>query len=104
MRSPVIRFATLWLMLLTTSGCYRQTFVNYAVNPTGEEDSTHRVFGLWGLIGDADVDVSTMCKQEAHKITWSAGPLDVLVSIVTLGLVGMRSISVECGAYPTGGK
>ena len=61
-------------------------------------------FGLFGLIGDAEVDVSKMCKQEAHKITWSADPLDILVSVVTLGLVGLRSISVECGATPGGPK
>jgi len=85
---------------LMTSGCYKTTFVNDALVPTNEEDSQRKAYFLWGMVGDGEVDVRQICKHDAHTITWEADFLDVFVGAITLGIVGLRSVTVECGAPP----
>jgi hypothetical protein len=95
MRRP---YLLILLLLLTTTGCYKSTFVNDTLLPTNEEDSTRTPYFLWGIVGDGEVDTRTYCKYDAYKITFVADPLDVVVSTITLGILSLRSVQIECGA------
>jgi hypothetical protein len=104
MRVPS-RLAALTLVSLLSAGCYQQTFTNNTLAPTAQEESSRKVFGLFGLIGDPTIDTSTMCKEGVRSVVWKADPLDVIVSTLTLGLVSLRSVSIECGrAVPQGAR
>lgn len=88
----------LFLLLMMTLGCYRTTFVNDTLTPTNEEDTTRTPYFLWGIVGDGEVDTRTYCKYDAYKLTFVADPLDVIVSTITLGILSLRSVQIECGA------
>lgn len=82
---------------LFCSGCYRNTIVNDAVSPGPEESSETAVFFIWGMAGDPEIDAREHCKGPIASVSYSAGPIDLLVTTVTLGIVGLRSVDIRCG-------
>ena len=47
------------------------------------------------------------CPGGAREVSYYAGPIDLFVSTITLGIVGMRTVNIDCAhprsAAPTAG-
>jgi len=84
--------------LLFSAGCYKTTLVNDTVPPgrPDDEHSEHLAYFFWGLAGDHDIDTRAECPNDVREVRYQADALDVLVTTVTLGIVGMRSVEIEC--------
>jgi len=83
-----------------SAGCYRNSIVNEAVipNPESESETETKVFFAWGLAGSGEVDVRDHCHSApVASVSYYADPVDVVVSGITLGLVGLRSVEIQCG-------
>jgi hypothetical protein len=83
---------------LVTSGCYKNTVVNDVAppGPPDQEHTEHLTYFFWGLAGDHEIDTRAVCPNDVRQFTYQADALDVLVTTVTLGIVGLRSVEIEC--------
>ncbi len=89
------------LFLLSLSGCYKTTFVNDTVPPGGEKHTERLGYFLWGIAGDHEIDTRELCKNDVREIVYEAGPLGVLVGTLTLGIVSLRNVDIECAGAAT---
>ena len=90
----------LWtLAALSVSGCYTVRYYTDA-QPGGSHHEEGADFFLWGLVGDKQVDLDTICPQGVSRWYNQATFLNGLLSVITLGIYAPRTIVVECA----GGK
>ena len=94
--SPSIGAAAAVAALMLSTGCYKTTVINDTVPPGTEEHSRRLAYFFWGLAGDHEVDTREMCKGKVREVAYLADPLDVVVHLVTLGIVSPRTVEVEC--------
>jgi hypothetical protein len=81
---------------LLCGACYRVSVVNNSVADGTEDSSETVVYFLFGLVGDPVVDVKEHCPNGAREVSYYAGPIDLFVSTLSLGFVGMRTVNIEC--------
>ena len=83
-------------MLLLT-GCYT---ISYKGNRSGsgvEKDEWGNYF-LWGLVGETNVNLATMCPSGVARWKSQQTFVQGLIGIVTLGIYIPRSVMVECAS------
>lgn len=87
-----------WLLILilgcSLTGCYA---VRYQTRlPAG--GPTHQQwlhYGVFGLVGQHDIDLDAICPQGVHAWRTDAA-LFGLLDLVTIGLYSPRNLTVEC--------
>lgn len=93
----------LWIAcLMGSSGCYRASYVDRTVVPSGPAQIRYVQFFLFGAIGRGDVDLRELCgdrKAASVVIGWNG--LTSLATGLTVGLYTPRRIRVICGAPET---
>ncbi len=94
MKKPVLLSAVLALGL---SGCFQTTFVNPGV-PEGEEHDPWVSFFMFGLAGEADVDVRDFCPGEVASVGVGQNGGTWIVSLLTLGIYTPRKVYITCAA------
>lgn len=88
-------FAVLVFML---GGCYKATFTR-DVPAEGPRQSTWTHFGLFGLVGTAEIDVREFCADGDVRMIRTGGNVGTdLVGFLTAGLYTPRKVWVQCGA------
>jgi hypothetical protein len=90
------------LLLPLLSGCFQSTFVDPNLTP-GEQHDPWTHFFLWGLVGEADIDVRELCPGEVQSVGFGQNFGNWAVSVVTLGIYTPRKVYVTCaegGAPP----
>jgi hypothetical protein len=102
-----LAIAACTICALLSAGCYRVSVVDNTLDEGTEDSSETVVFFLFGLVGDPVVDVKEHCPGGAREVSYYAGPIDLFVSTITLGIVGMRTVNIDCAhprsAAPTAG-
>lgn len=53
-------------------------------------------FYVWGLVGDAVVDLDAACPDGAARWQSQATPVDAILDVVTLGIWSPRTVTIEC--------
>ncbi len=81
--------------VILLSGCYT---VRYTTNQEigGSHHEEGASFFLWGLVGEKNVNLDTICPQGVARWYNQATFLDGFLSIITLGIYVPRTIVVEC--------
>lgn len=85
------------LSLLATSGCYKVTHTTGA-SPTGAPITQKASFFLFGLIGEADVDLKQLCPSGVAWFQNRAEVGDSIIGCVTCGLYQPMTIEVRCSS------
>lgn len=83
------------LLVPLLAGCFQTTFVNPSVSP-GEEHDPWTHFFLWGLVGEAEMDVRELCSGDVYSVGFGQNFGTYMVSLVTLGIYTPRKIYVTC--------
>ena len=84
------------LGLLTSAGCYKNTYTT-ALPQGGNVTKRHPAFFLWGLVGEHDFDVKQLCPGGAAWMQNRQNVVpDALVSLLTIGIVSLRTVEVRC--------
>lgn len=65
-----------------------------AVSQRRWESTVH--FFLWGLVGEARIDLDAACPEGVARFRNEAGPLHWVAQVGTLGLWSPRRVVVEC--------
>jgi hypothetical protein len=81
--------------LASITGCYRVTTVDSAVQG-GREHSEWESFFVFGLFGDAQIDVRNECDGAAAVVGRKDDVATALVSVVTLGIYTPTRVTVAC--------
>jgi len=95
--SPRARVPALALIALLSAGCFQTTFVNPGVTP-GEEHDPWVDFFVFGLAGEADIDVREFCPGEVAMVGYGQNFGTWLVGLFTLGIYTPRKVYVTCAA------
>ena len=85
------------LLALGLSGCFQTTFVNPGV-PEGEEHDPWVNFFMFGLAGEAEVDVRDFCPGEVASVGVGQNGGTWIVSLLTLGIYTPRKVYITCAA------
>jgi len=86
-----------WLAAALLAGCYT---ISYKGSAGASERSEWDNYFLWGLVGEANVDLQQMCPEGVAKWKSQQTFVQGLLGVVTLGIYVPRSVIAECG----GGK
>ncbi|MCK5795888.1 MAG: hypothetical protein KAI47_01805 [Deltaproteobacteria bacterium] len=83
-------------LMLTTSGCYKATFVR-PVPPSGVEKTEWLDFFLWGVANTETIDIRRFCpKGNIRSVRVGGNFGTLLVTIFTGGLYSPRKLYVQC--------
>ena len=94
MKSKKLFVALALLCAVATSGCWR---VHYTTNqPPGVTYVQTTPYFLYGIIGDAIIDVAAFCPGGASDVIRYAGPIDVLLWAVTIGIYTPSKVAITC--------
>jgi hypothetical protein len=85
--------------MLLLSGCFTVSYQT-KLAPGGEYKEDRGDFFLWGLVGDKEINLKSLCPAGVSRWKSQQTFVDGLLGIVTLGIYTPRHITVEC----TGGK
>jgi hypothetical protein len=88
---PVIVAAAL------ATGCFRVTYQNPALPPNGVVHEGSSAFFIAGLVGDARVPAYQMCPGGVSQIETGLSFVDIVLTVVTVGIYTPRSYQIECG-------
>jgi hypothetical protein len=89
--------AVIALGAISLAGCYKVQMVSNANVSGGKAESAWTHFFVFGLVGDASVDVRDFCGEgEASVVETSLSFLNGLSSAVTLGIWTPRTVTVTC--------
>lgn len=91
-----MRRLALSLVLALACGCQTVSY-RTGLAPTGQRYEARLDYYVLGLVGEHEIDLDLVCPtgQAAWRSRHSA--MDVLFSIVTLGIWTPRTVTVECG-------
>ncbi|MEY4667822.1 MAG: hypothetical protein RL518_521 [Pseudomonadota bacterium] len=84
--------------LVIATGCYSVTTrpdggFKTAVKPTFEQ---RQDFFLWGLVGEAHIDTTKVCKGQPSQFQSQKTFVDGLLTLVTLGIYAPESARIWC--------
>lgn len=85
------------LVMLSTSGCYKATFVEHRSTPKRQPTHakwTHHYF--LGLIGRGDHDADELCPEGTAGVQTAGDLTTGVVTIATLGIYAPRRVYVTC--------
>ncbi len=99
MRAPLVKVVAL-VVALCVGGCLNATFLSN--KPPGNVVYLKHPFFLGGLIGEAIVDVGQICADGVQSVRTFWGGVDIVLTIVTVGIYSPRTTEVVC-AGPSGG-
>lgn len=85
-------------LLGLTSGCWRVHYTSDLPRGITYVQSEH--YFLYGLLGETLVDVRRLCPDGAADIVRYAGPIDVLLWMVTIGIYTPAKHAITCAAQP----
>lgn len=82
------------LFLLTLCGCFtvRVDRRLAAMDPVYIREN----FFVFGLIGEASHDLKTICPKGVASYGDMFSPLDILFTVVSLGIYSPRTVIIEC--------
>jgi len=83
--------------VLLLSGCYTISYKGDRPG-LGSEQSEWDNYFLWGLVGEAKVDLRQVCPRGVSSWKSQQTFVQGLIGIVTLGIYVPRSVIVECGS------
>ncbi len=83
------------LVLVLASGCYRTTYVT-GMGMGGPVAQERVNFFLFGIIGEADVDVQELCPDGVGWMQNRMSFVDLLLGLVTLNLYAPRTVELHC--------
>jgi hypothetical protein len=80
---------------LALAGCQTVRFqAGRQPAPTHVQQDAH--YFLWGLVGEARVDLDAACPNGVAAFRVEARTGDYLLDVITLGIYSPRTISIEC--------
>ncbi len=86
--------------LLLAAGCFRNTLYVSGMTPELER-SEWRHHALFGLISfSEDIDLRELCPQGIARVETRQDALNVLVSVLTIGIYTPSQVVVVCQAIP----
>ncbi len=86
-------------VLGTQPGCYAVRYQTRAT-ASGRKHTIPAHFFLWGLAGEKDVDLDAVCPEGPARWSNHASAVDVLLTVITVGIYSPRTITVECERTP----
>lgn len=96
MTNKLIALIALIALVALTTGCWR---VHYTSDePPGRTFVETEHFFLYGLIGTAVVDVRAVCPDGASDIVRYAGPIEVVLWVVTIGIYTPAKHAITCAS------
>jgi hypothetical protein len=84
------------MALLLASGCHNVTYIAKSRAPSAVQVEEDMNFFFWGLGGTGEVHTEKMCPTGVSKINTREEPLDVFLTIITLGIYSPRTAIVTC--------
>lgn len=99
--NTIVRTAALLIAALSSTGCYKATFVAEPEaakrEPTHEEWNHHYVFGT---VGEAEIDAQRYCSGKVAAVRTGGNAGTTTLGIVTLGIYTPRKVYVTCSDSP----
>jgi Bor protein len=93
------RAATVALICLGLTSCYKATFIRDAQAVSGEEHDKWTTFFIYGLVGTEEVEVKDFCPSGDAAVIRTGGNFATgFVSAITLGIYTPRKVYVTCAA------
>ncbi len=90
---------TLWALAIAVaaSGCYKNTYMT--TKPQGGAIHTQKaVFFLWGLVGEENVDLKSICPQGVAWFQNRMEPVDWVLGCLTCGIYQPLTVEVRCAS------
>jgi len=105
-RTSMRRFAAAAALgALALTGCYKVQVVSSPTAMGGEAKASWQNFFIFGLVGNARVDVREFCDGgQAASVETGATFVNGLVSGLTFGLYSPRTVTVTCAAGSAAGN
>ena len=79
------------------AGCFRVTYQNPVLPPNGVVHAGTSSFFLAGLVGEARIPAYQMCPGGVSQIETGLSVIDLVLTMVTIGIYSPRSYEIECG-------
>ena len=79
------------------TGCFKVTYQNPALMPNGMTVDGRSSFFILGLVGDEVIPAYQMCPGGVARIQTGASFVDLLLTVVTIGIYTPRSYEIDCG-------
>lgn len=90
-------------LAVTTSGCYKATFIRDPDVISGAEYEQWVPFFVFGLVGDPTIDVHQFCPDGRVALVRTGGNFGTeLVGAITFGIYAPRKVYVTCAANAAG--
>lgn len=89
--------AVLAMATLTAfAGCYNVTYVAKTRTPAAAMYEEDMKFFLFGVVGEHDIQTAQRCPSGLAKVHTKQTAVDVLLSIVTIGIYTPRTAQITC--------
>lgn len=82
------------LAVMMLAGCYKVTYVSD--KPMGETQTGSQSFFIFGLAGQANINVPQMCPNGAARLIVQQTFVDGLLGAITFGIYTPRSYELTC--------
>ena len=87
-------FRSLLLSIIFFTGCSK---VTYQTSLPQDAVHTHReMFFLYGLVGDAEIDLKEYCPFGVSSVLQQQDVVDMIIQYVTFGVVSPVSVEIRC--------
>jgi hypothetical protein len=91
-----LRTLTAAAALLLTSGCYNVTYMSKTRMPAAVVHEEKMNFFIFGLVGEHDIQAAQICPTGVAKIRTTETGVNVLLTIITLGIYSPRTAQITC--------
>jgi hypothetical protein len=82
--------------LTALTGCFNVTYISRTRQPAAAVHDQNLNFFLVGLIGQHDIQAGQICPTGIAKVHSQSTGVDVLLTIVTLGIYSPRTVHITC--------
>ena len=79
------------------AGCYKVTYQNPLLPPNGVVHDGTSSFFILALVGDERIPAYQMCPGGVSRIQTGQSFVDLLLTVITIGIYTPRSYEIECG-------
>lgn len=90
------RAGVLCMVLLVTSGCYRQVVQTGRTPAATVIDRPWTSTWLWGLVPATPIDVTSQCRSGIATVVTEQSFMNGLVGLLTLGIYSPRHVTITC--------
>jgi len=93
------RLLALVMCAVLGAGCYKVTYQNLLLPPNGVVHEGTSSFFILALVGDERIPAYVICPGGVSRIETGLSFVDLLLTVVTIGIYTPRSYEIECGGY-----